>query len=94
MVFLQGRGPRSGAVGKAEESLHTMGAPSIRAMARFISCYRSTAQDSHKQVGAGLGLSISKRIASLYGGTIAAQNLPGSGLQVQLNLSASQQIAA
>ena len=50
--------------------------------------FRIAAQDSHKQGGAGLGLSISKRIATLYGGTIAAQNLTGSGLQVQLRLPA------
>ena len=53
--------------------------------------FRIAAQDSHKHGGAGLGLSISKRIATLYGGTIAAQNLPGSGFQVQLNLPAAQQ---
>jgi two-component system sensor histidine kinase CpxA len=53
--------------------------------------FRIAAQDSHKQGGAGLGLSISKRIATLYGGTIAAQNLPNSGFQVQLNLPAAQQ---
>jgi two-component system sensor histidine kinase CpxA len=46
--------------------------------------FRVASQGSHKQGGAGLGLSISKRIATLYGGSIAAQNLTGSGLQVQL----------
>jgi two-component system sensor histidine kinase CpxA len=39
-----------------------------------------------KQGGAGLGLSISKRIASLHGGSIAAQNLPQRGLLVQIRL--------
>ncbi len=53
--------------------------------------FRIAAQGSHKHGGAGLGLSISKRIATLYGGTIAAQNLPGSGFQVQLNLPAAPQ---
>lgn len=53
--------------------------------------FRIAAQDSHKQSGAGLGLSISKRIATLYGGAIAAQNLTGGGFQVQLNLPAFQQ---
>jgi two-component system sensor histidine kinase CpxA len=51
--------------------------------------FRIASQDSHKQGGAGLGLSISKRIATLYGGTIAAKNLTGSGFQVQLNLPAA-----
>ena len=56
--------------------------------------FRIAAPDSHKQGGAGLGLSISRRIATLYGGTIAAQNLPGSGFQVQLNLPAARQQSA
>jgi signal transduction histidine kinase len=51
--------------------------------------FRMASQNSHKQGGAGLGLSISKRIAMLYGGTIAAQNLPGCGFQVQLRLPAA-----
>jgi len=51
--------------------------------------FRIASQNSHKQGGAGLGLSISKRIATLYGGTIAAQNLPGCGFQVQLRLPAA-----
>jgi two-component system sensor histidine kinase CpxA len=51
--------------------------------------FRIASQNSHKQGGAGLGLSISKRIATLYGGTIAAQNLPGGGFQVQLRLPAA-----
>jgi two-component system sensor histidine kinase CpxA len=52
--------------------------------------FRIASQDSHKHGGAGLGLSISKRIATLYGGTITAQNLTG-GFQVQVNLPAAQQ---
>ncbi len=51
--------------------------------------FRIASQNSHKQGGAGLGLSISKRIATLYGGTIAAQNLPGCGFQLQLRLPAA-----
>jgi two-component system sensor histidine kinase CpxA len=51
--------------------------------------FRIASQNSHKQGGAGLGLSISKRIATLYGGTIAAHNLPGCGFQVQLRLPAA-----
>jgi signal transduction histidine kinase len=51
--------------------------------------FRMASQNSHKRGGAGLGLSISKRIATLYGGTIAAQNLPGCGFQVQLSLPAA-----
>jgi len=53
--------------------------------------FRIASQDSHRQGGAGLGLSISKRIVTLYGGNIAAQNLTGSGFQVQLSLPATQQ---
>jgi two-component system sensor histidine kinase CpxA len=53
--------------------------------------FRIPAQDSHKHGGAGLGLSISKRIATLYGGKIEAQNLADHGLQVRLSLPALQQ---
>jgi len=51
--------------------------------------FRIASQNSHKQGGAGLGLSISKRIATLYGGTVAAQNLPDGGFQVQVLLPAA-----
>jgi signal transduction histidine kinase len=46
--------------------------------------FRVTSPDSHKQGGAGLGLSISKRIAELYGGSISAENIADGGLQVRL----------
>ena len=46
--------------------------------------FRVPSPEAHKQAGTGLGLSISKRIATLYGGSITAQNLPDSGLQVQI----------
>lgn len=48
--------------------------------------FRIASPDSHKQGGAGLGLSISKRIIELYSGSIAANNIPGGGLQVQIRL--------
>lgn len=48
--------------------------------------FRIPSPESHKQGGAGLGLSISKRIATLYGGTIVAQNQLDSGLEVQIRL--------
>lgn len=48
--------------------------------------FRIPAQDSHKQGGSGLGLSISRRIAKLYAGKIVAQNQTGGGLQVRLSL--------
>jgi two-component system sensor histidine kinase CpxA len=51
--------------------------------------FRVASQGSHKQGGAGLGLSISKRIVTLYGGSIAVQNQASSGLQVQLCLPAA-----
>ncbi|HWB32844.1 MAG TPA: ATP-binding protein [Acidobacteriaceae bacterium] len=56
--------------------------------------FRVASADSHKQGGAGLGLSISKRIALLYGGNISARNQPGGGLQVQLILPALRPAAA
>jgi two-component system sensor histidine kinase CpxA len=52
--------------------------------------FRVPSPGAHKQGGAGLGLSISKRIATLYGGSIAAQNLPDSGLQVQIRFPAAK----
>jgi signal transduction histidine kinase len=52
--------------------------------------FRVPSPESHKQGGAGLGLSISKRIAALYGGTITANNQPGSGLEVKIQLPAAK----
>lgn len=49
--------------------------------------FRIASPESHKD-GIGLGLSISKRIATFYGGRIAAQNLDGGGLQVEIQLPA------
>jgi len=51
--------------------------------------FRIASHDSHKQGGGGLGLSISKRIAVLYGGSITAHNSAGLGLQVELCLPAA-----
>ena len=51
--------------------------------------FRIASPDTHEQGGAGLGLSISKRIVSLYGGTITAQNLASSGLRVTITLPAA-----
>jgi two-component system sensor histidine kinase CpxA len=48
--------------------------------------FRVSTPESHQQGGGGLGLSISKRIAHLYGGTISARNLAGHGLQVLIRL--------
>jgi len=50
--------------------------------------FRVPTPGTHKQGGAGLGLSISKRIATLYGGSIVAQNLAHGGLQVKIRLPA------
>jgi len=52
--------------------------------------FRVPSPDAHKQGGSVLGLSISKRIATLYGGSIAAQNLPSSGLPVQIRFPAAK----
>ena len=51
--------------------------------------FRIASSGTHEWGGAGLGLSISKRIVSLYGGTIAAQNLASSGLRVTITLPAA-----
>jgi signal transduction histidine kinase len=51
--------------------------------------FRVASPDSHKQGGAGLGLSISKRIAELYGGSISAKNISSGGLQVEVRFPAS-----
>jgi hypothetical protein len=43
MVFLQCRRPRYGAVERRENRCMRSAVPSAKTMARFISCYRSTA---------------------------------------------------
>lgn len=48
--------------------------------------FRVPTAGSHKQGGAGLGLSISRKIAALYEGSIVAQNLKEGGFQVQIRL--------
>ena len=52
--------------------------------------FRLPSPDAHKQSGAGLGLSISRRIATLYGGTVVARNQVEGGLEVQVRLPALQ----
>lgn len=56
--------------------------------------FRVPSPDTHKHGGAGLGLSISKRIATLYGGTIVAQNHPEGGLEVRICLPAARKTEA
>ncbi|HTF68901.1 MAG TPA: ATP-binding protein [Edaphobacter sp.] len=51
--------------------------------------FRIPSENSHRDGGVGLGLSISKRIVTLYGGSITAQNLTDHGLQVQIRLPAN-----
>ena len=65
--------------GVPEQALHQI----------FDPFFRVPSPDSHKQGGAGLGLSISKRVATLYGGTITAKNQPEGGLEVQVRLPAA-----
>ena len=48
--------------------------------------FRVPSEGSHRLGGAGLGLSISKRITTLYGGAIGAQNLTDGGLAVTVTL--------
>lgn len=48
--------------------------------------FRISSAGSHRQGGAGLGLSISRKIAVLYGGSVVARNLKEGGLQVQISL--------
>jgi two-component system sensor histidine kinase CpxA len=60
------------------------GVPSESVKQIFDPFFRVPSEGSHRQGGAGLGLSISKRVVTLYGGNIEAHNLPEGGLAVSL----------
>jgi two-component system sensor histidine kinase CpxA len=50
--------------------------------------YRVSKARDHKSGGTGLGLSIAQRVTTLYGGSIAARNREGGGLEVEIRLPA------
>jgi len=50
--------------------------------------YRADPSRDHKQSGYGLGLAIASSIIERHGGTVAARNRPGGGLEVSFRLPA------
>jgi two-component system OmpR family sensor kinase len=53
--------------------------------------YRADPSRDHKQSGYGLGLAIASSIIERHGGSVAARNRPGGGLEVSFSLPARTQ---
>lgn len=53
--------------------------------------YRVTEAHEHQTGGTGLGLSIAQRIVLSYGGSVAARNRDGGGLEIGIRLPINDQ---
>jgi signal transduction histidine kinase len=62
--------------------------PGIAAEQRAVALQRGGRLDEHKP-GSGLGLTIAKDLAKLYGGTLTLGRSPLGGLKVELDLPAA-----
>lgn len=67
---------------------HGPGVPAEALSQIFEPLFRVDADRDRRTGGAGLGLAIAERAVRLHGGTIAAANVPGGGLQVVVRLPA------
>jgi two-component system sensor histidine kinase CpxA len=65
------------------------GVPDEHLEAVFQPFFRVEEARDRQRGGAGLGLAIAARAVRLHGGTVAARNRPGGGLEVELRLPAT-----
>ncbi|MBV9867352.1 MAG: HAMP domain-containing protein [Abitibacteriaceae bacterium] len=70
------------------------GVPETALANLFRPFYRVAEARDRQSGGAGLGLAITERAVRSYGGHVTATNAPGGGLQVELCLPATTQMAA
>ncbi len=73
---------------------HGPGVPKEELPHIFRAFYRVTDAGSRSSKGVGLGLSITERIVRLHEGHLRAANMPGGGLQVEIELPLSVDVAA
>ena len=64
------------------------GVPETSLADLFSPFYRVGDARDRKQGGTGLGLAITERAVKLHGGQVRAENAPGGGLRVMINLPA------
>ena len=69
---------------------HGPGVPEDQLAAIFQPFHRVSSARERDTGGYGLGLAIAQRAVAAHGGTIAAQNVPGGGLRVEIRLPATQ----
>ena len=73
---------------------HGPGVPEEELPHIFKAFYRVTDAGSRSSKGVGLGLSITERIVRLHEGQLRAANMPGGGLQVEIELPLSADVQA
>ncbi len=73
---------------------HGPGVPEEELPHIFKAFYRVTDAGSRSSKGVGLGLSITERIVQLHEGQLRAANMPGGGLQVEIELPLSTDFVA
>ena len=66
------------------------GVPETSLADLFSPFYRVGDARDRKQGGTGLGLAITERAVKLHGGQVRAENAPGGGLRVMINLPAKE----
>ena len=79
-----GRDPSGQAILQVRD--HGPGVPDSALADIFRPFYRVGADRDRHSGGAGIGLAIAERTVRLSGGTILARNVPGGGLEIEMQL--------